>query len=63
VPDKITFDLKLIENREISIKVFDGDNYMFLPKSQIEVYPPDDPNSDLISVEIPEWLAIKKGLI
>jgi hypothetical protein len=54
-------DLEVIEEREMSVLVTDGDTKVFLPKSQIEIV--DSPNPNLTTIVMPEWLAKEKGLI
>jgi len=54
----------VVEERDISICIDDGTKDVWLPKSQVIEYDPDvfDEGDD-ITITIPEWLAIEKGLV
>jgi hypothetical protein len=52
---------ELRADRERSIQFFDGSKTVWLPKSQIEVEK-TGPNN-FVTVTMPEWLALEKGLI
>jgi len=47
---------------EKAFGVTDGGELMWLPKSQITLLEDGGPG-DTVEMEIPEWLAIKKGLV
>lgn len=57
----IEISVTLVHKTERAILVEDGDQEVWLPKSQIKF---DAANAgETISVELPEWLAMKNGLI
>lgn len=43
--------------------ICDGVNTVWLPKSQVEHHPNDDPRKRASIMVMPEWLAKEKGLI
>jgi len=54
---EIQVDIKMITNQAILIN--DGDTDVWLPKSQAEIVE----EGGKIYVQLPEWLAIEKGLV
>jgi hypothetical protein len=58
----ITLELKVIDLREKAARVSDGDREVWLPTSQIKIGE-SRPGSSITTIEIPEWLAIDKGLV
>ncbi len=53
---------KVVRTTELAVLLDVGDYKVWLPKSQIETEFSFDIGQD-IEVEIPEWLAIDKGLV
>lgn len=60
--EKEPFAVEFRHETEMAILVFDGDEEIWLPKSQIE-YDEDAYFGDTIEVLIPEWLALEKRMI
>ena len=56
------FAVEYINETEKGLLIFDGDKEVSLPKSQTKILQ-ESATSDMMLVEIPEWLAIKEGLI
>jgi len=56
-------DLTFVRSTDAAILVRDPDeSEIWLPQSQIE-WPEDVDRGDILTVTMPEWLAIDKGLI
>lgn len=56
-------DLEFIRELNLAIVVRDPEGReVMLPKSEIE-YDEDAESGDVIEVEMPEWLAIERGLV
>lgn len=49
------------KDRENAILLDDGEYQAWLPKSLIEI--DDDDSEDVVTVTLPEWLAIEKDLV
>lgn len=45
---------------ELAVLIFDGEREVWLPKSQVEIVHESDGST---VATMPEWMAIKKGLI
>lgn len=60
-PDLVDLQLLLLEETDEAILVFDGTRKVWLPRSLIEVE--DAFNHAEVIVTLPEWLALKGGLI
>lgn len=66
-PTDIELDVTLITRTALSIRVYDGATYVWIPISQIvepsrkEIY--DHEDLDTFTIIIPEWLAKEKELI
>lgn len=58
----IELSLDLVKKSDGALLVSDGDNEAWLPKSLIE-YDEEPERGRSIDIELPEWLAIEKGLI
>jgi hypothetical protein len=64
----IPISVEYITSSIKAIKVTDGDITTWIPKSQIDNYDDIDwdridPENSAIEIDIPEWLAINKGLV
>ena len=59
--EMVEVDVKILLETKEALLVFDGDNEVWLPKSQIE-YDFFEKGKE-ITIEIPEWIAIEKGLV
>lgn len=61
-----TVDLELEVKRDVkgegSILVSNGDTECWLPRSQIDVGEADE-RTKLVTVTLPEWLAVDRGLV
>jgi hypothetical protein len=53
--------VELKKETDNALLVFDGDNEVWLPKSQV-LYEEPSEKSEMIML-VPEWLSIKKGLL
>ena len=63
--EKVTVDLRLVAQTPAALGFTEDeptDPVIWLPRSQIELDDPDTEMGDVVSVELPEWLAIEKGL-
>lgn len=58
--DEIDICVEFLKESDRAIKVSDGNVEEWLPKSQIEY---DGEPGDTITVTMPNWLALEKGLI
>lgn len=59
----VELDLEVIAETDEAIMVRDGDGTQaWLPKSQIQ-QPEGYENCQCQTIEVPEWLAIKEGLV
>lgn len=56
----VELELDLIQELDNSLLVSDGDKSVYLPKSMIKY---GYVHEDLVEIQLPEWLAHKKGLI
>jgi len=56
------FAVEYIDETEKGLLIFDGDKEVSLPKSQTKILQESDLDGMML-VEVPEWLAIKEGLI
>ncbi len=66
--DLVDIELYVHDTLELSVMVSEtglNKDVFFLPLSQIEVAPPTVGTKDkrLCEITLPEWLAIKKGLV
>ena len=60
---KVEIDVEKIRATEAAILVRDADdNQLWLPLSQVEILEQNF-SGDQVKLLIPEWLAIKKGLV
>lgn len=62
----IDVTVEFITQTDLAIRIKDGNQEMWLPKSQIKEIDKDYDNLTpkiIITILIPEWLAIAKGLI
>lgn len=51
-----------VRETEKAILISDGDNKIWLPKSQID-YELDEFKGVVYLIDVPEWLAVDKGLV
>ena len=58
--DEIDICVEFLKDHGRAIKISDGNVEEWLPKSQIEY---DGEEGDTITVTMPNWLALEKGLI
>lgn len=61
----IDMECVVLNETEKGVRVsFSGDpnESVWLPKSQVEVYPPETPRSKTQQITLPEWLVMSKGL-
>ena len=56
-------DVEILSETELAFLVSDGDITTWVPKSQVVNSKHNLRVGGLVTVEIPEWLAIKKGLV
>lgn len=60
----IDIEVKVLQETDLGIQVTDGDRDAWLPKSQIKITESTLPGySDLITIHVPEWLAMKTELV
>lgn len=59
--DPVTIDCRIVHSTEKAVKIDDGKNIVWVPKSSIEEE--DDLDENTKSITIPEWMAKEKGLI
>ena len=57
--DKVEITADFIRETEKAVLIDDGDNEIWLPKSQIDYAI----NDSTIALVLPEWLAVDKGLV
>ena len=61
-----SFEVECVVKRRtekaILIETEDGEDDLWIPKSQIEEWDEEIPNKEIDSIVIPLWLAIEKGL-
>jgi len=58
----LEFELEYIHQTPKAVLLSDGDNQIWLPKSQIRGWDSQYKKGKMVWVEIPEWLAIAKDL-
>lgn len=66
MPESIEITVEKIHETTGAIKIFDGKITVWIPKSQIlreEIIPGTYEEIEAFEIEIPEWLALEKGLI
>jgi hypothetical protein len=62
--DPVEVNCVLLYNNEESYKIEDADGReVYLPKSECDVLPKDAGEGEDITVTMPEWLAVEKGLV
>ena len=59
---EVTGEILINYPSQKAIRFYDGYRRVWLPRSQIEIEPHED-GGRLSVVTMPEWLALKKGLI
>jgi len=59
----VEFTMEIKAETTLAYLFFDGDNEMWIPKSQISEFDRHGDDDDMATFEIPEWLAIEKDLI
>lgn len=59
--DPVEIACRVVYMTEKAVRIDDGKEIVWVPKSQIEEA--DDLDEDTKSITIPEWLAQEKGLI
>lgn len=57
----ITVTVDILRRTEKALLISDGDAQAWLPLSQIECE--GEPGDTDVDIEVPEWLAMEKGLI
>lgn len=57
----VELELEIVSELDKAIVVSDGEIQHYLPKSMIAYTL--DPNEEITNIQMPEWLAHKKGLI
>jgi hypothetical protein len=60
--DAVEITVEVIKETAAAVLVTDGDIEVWLPKSQITLMVPDE-GDETRTMEIPEWLAVEKGLV
>lgn len=63
--EMITLELRLVAQTPAAYGFTEDepdDPVIWLPKSQVDVETRDPEINDIVKVEVPEWLAIDKGL-
>jgi hypothetical protein len=62
--DTITVQMQLLHQTAAAVLVTDStpDEGVWLPNSQIEMSV-NDPVPGIVSITLPEWLAVQKGLV
>lgn len=59
--DPVEIACRIVHTTEKAVKIDDGKNFVWIPKSAIEEA--DYLDKDTKTITIPEWLAQEKGLI
>jgi len=59
----VEIDLEILFETEKAVSVTDGDVKCWIAKSLIENYDDDWEKGNTETMEIPEWVALEKGLI
>lgn len=59
--DPVTINCRIVHTTEKAVKIDDGKNFAWVPKSAIEEE--DELDASTKSITIPEWMAKEKGLI
>jgi len=58
--ENVELSVEVVHITDKAILIDEGDEQIWLPKSQIRL---EHSSGNTYSVEIPEWLAMKKGLL
>ena len=61
--ETVTMSVEYVRTHSGSILVDNGERVEWLPKNKIKVNSDGFNRGDIIEVEVPEWLAIDKGLV
>lgn len=62
--DPVEVNCVLLYNNERSLKIEDADGReISLPKTYCEMDPPDADENDSVTITMPEWLAVDRGLV
>jgi hypothetical protein len=59
----VDIEVEIRAETEKAVQVFDGQDTVWLPKSQVEIERPRPGHTAPTIVTLPEWLAQDKGLI
>ncbi len=62
-PVELEMILVFRKGAAVLVQPIDDDTSVWLPLSQIKIDPPDADLTDKVTVTLPEWLAIKEGLV
>ena len=65
--ETVEIDADILRQTELAVHIYDGSEVVWLPKSQLVDPSPDEigeyEDGDSLTIVIPEWLALEKGLI
>lgn len=67
MPNRLVFNIEITaevkaETKKAFLLSDDGENETWVPKSQL-TYAAEPETGDIIVFEMPEWLAVEKGLV